>query len=336
MNSCIGKIRLIIIILGAIGLSMSCAPGRQSGSIDVEGHTLSMRGERIPRATDFVYISYMLTDPVEAVDPHDGDVLGRLNRSEPGELVPAGDVAEALRNLLDYSAQTYGAYDPTAQILWDVYDFDLGGRNVSASELEDALRWVDYRLVEAHGDSILRRNANVRFGFGPALPGAIVDWAVPLLPQTGISDVVLSVDHVCTVVGDVDEDDRVWVFLYPLDLPGSSASGTVQLPMGYIRLEPGECLAAVDDDEGLFFSRGNAIHMILNPVTGLPADEVRAAVVVTDESCLQASVFAYALMVMGVDRAMEFLGETDGVDGLVLDQDHELHVSGGLGERFWR
>ena len=270
---------------------------------------------------------------VDSVDPQDGDVLGRLNESEVGELIPTGDIADTLGNLLDYSAQTYGAYDPTAQILWDVYDFDSGGRHVTASELEDTLEWVDYRQVEMEGDSILRKTEHTRIGFGPALPGAIADWTAELVRQSTDFPTLVSVDHVCTVIGRFRDNDPVWEFLYPLDPPSADS---IQLSMGFIRLEPGECLAAVDDDEGLFFSRGNVYHMILSPVTGLPADEVRAAVVVTDESCLKASVFAYALMVMGVDRSMEFLDETDGVEGLILDQDHELHVSGGLGERFWR
>lgn len=302
---------------------------------EIGGHTLSIRGEDIPRVTDSALIIRDLTNYADSVDPHDGDVLGILNESEPGELVEAGDVAEALGNLLEYSEQVYGAYDPTAQILWDVYDFDLGGRHVTSSELADALEWVDYRQVDMQVDSILRRNANVRVGFGPALPGAIADWTVEMLSRDTVGSAIISVDHVFTVIGDVDEDERVWEFNYPLDLP-DPASSVMQLSMGFIRLESGECLAAVDDDEKLFFSRGNAYHMILNPVTGLPADEVRAAVVVTDESCLKASMFAYALMVMGVERGMEFLDETEGVDGLILDRDHEVHVSGGLGERFWR
>ena len=119
---------------------------------------------------------------------------------------------------------------------------------------------------------------------------------------------------------------------YPL---GEVDESVPQLTIGHIKLRPGDYLAALDDSEGAFFAHGEVYHMVLDPRTGKPERSVRAAVVVSRDSCLQASIYAYGIMVMGLDRGMEFLDETDGVEGLILTEDHELHASGGLGDRFW-
>ena len=76
--------------------------------------------------------------------------------------------------------------------------------------------------------------------------------------------------------------------------------------------------------------------MVLNPVTGKPVTKVRAAVVISDESALEAAVFTYAVMVMGVERGLEFLDETEGIMGIILSRDREVFVSGEMADRFWR
>jgi len=274
---------------------------------------------------------------LDSIDPVDGDVLGRLNNSEVGEVVPCGDVYDSISSLLAYTDECYGAYDPTLQILWDVYDFENGGRYVSDYELADALQWVGYNEVEIEENGILRKGENVRFGFGPVITGAIVDWAVGNMTESGIEDYAVSCGHCATIHGDVE--GRRWdafslqQIQYPLDKLTDDA---YQQPIGTIRLQPDEYIAAIDDDEKYFFAHGDQYHQVIDPIMGVPTRNVLMVVVVSDESCLQASVFAYAVMVMGVERGLEFLDDTDGVEGLIYSEPGEVHVSGGLGDRFWR
>ncbi len=273
------------------------------------------------------------TDRVQAVvdslKPHDGQILGTLNASDPGELIEMGEVSDILINCLAYTDQCFGAFDPTLQILWDVYDFDFGGRFVSDSELREALLFVDYKMLEIDDGSILRKGENIRMGFGPTIGGVIVDLLHDELNKEQLEWELIRVGH--NVVSNTD--DHTFDFNYPLDKVTDDA---LQLNFGHIRLAPGEFLSAIDQDEKFFFARGNYYHQLLSPVDGRPVDELRAALVVSGESCLQASIFAYAVMIMGEERGIEFLDETEGVEGLVLTEDHDVIVSGGLGERFWR
>ncbi len=270
---------------------------------------------------------------ISMLDPINGEIFGRLNTSETGELIPTERLDGTISDLLAYSQECYGAFDPTLQILWDVYDFDMGGRRVSDSELADALQWVGYSQIDMDRGSIYRMGEHVRMGLGPVMPGAVADWTRDMLIEKGMESGILRADRCFTFWGDIREKNRIYEFKYPLD---KIAEDAAQLTMGYIRIDDGEFLSAIDDDEKFFFSRGKQYHMVLDPVSGKPVESIRAAVIVSDESHLQASVFAYAVMVMGLDRGLEFLDETDGVSGLILTENHEVHVSGELADRFWR
>jgi len=326
-----------LIALSAIWLD-GCAPrGADVLSVDLSEDLrleIEFHGKRAAKDMQSLGISTeSLVERIELVDPVEGDVLGRLNDSEVGELVPAGPVADTLSDLLSYSGQCFGAFDPTLQILWDVYDFELGGRRVRQGEVEDALTWVDYSLVEMDGDSILRKREHVRAGFGPTLPGAVVDWVAQMVERNELSGVSVAVNGSFNYLGERGNESHVYELRYPID---AESADVLQLTLGHLRLEPGEYLAALDDDEKRFIAGGEMQHMILDPISGRPVRSVRAALVVSKESCLQASVFAYAVMVMGPDRGLEFLDEMDGVEGLLVTEEHDVRVSGGLGDRFWR
>ncbi len=274
-----------------------------------------------------------LRDRAEMLDPVRGTVLGRLNNSAVGEIIPAGQVNETFSDLLQYSRECFGAFDPSVQILWDVYDFDHGGRRVTDAEIAEGLQWVDYKLVEMDQGGILRKDENVRVGLGPTMPGAIADWASEMVRDKGIKSGGITFGQCFRVWGELDEQSRLYDFRFPLDKVSEDA---YQPTLGYIRLDAGDCLAALDDDEEFFFAGGEQFHMVLSPLTGKPVRDVSAAVIVSKKSCLQASVFAYAVMVMGLDRGLEFLDETEGVEGVILTHDGKVHVSGGLGDKFWR
>jgi len=262
-----------------------------------------------------------------------------LNDSEVGEMIPTAPVTDIIEQALKSSYDSYGAFDPTLQILWDVYDFELGGRFVSVAELADALRWVDYRRVELYEDKILRKGENVRFGLGPALPGALMDILLADFATMGIQVDDLSVGgtgigrsaEACLSAGEENPD--VFDFVYPIDQP---TEATAQSVFGHIRLNPGEFAFALDDDEKFFFTHGNRYHMVLDPLTGLPTNEVRAVAIVSKISCTHAATMAYAVMVMGKIRGLEYFDENPDIEGIMLLDEGEVLASSELGDRFWR
>jgi thiamine biosynthesis lipoprotein ApbE len=192
---------------------------------------------------------------------------------------------------------------------------------------------VDISNLELTGDCrILRKNQHTRFGLGPAWSGAGYGLVSKSLIEHGISDVLLRVGQTYGVIGGNPAVNVVEIN-YPLE-PGREDAITI--PVGHVRLREGQYLSCLDDDEHYFFERGEQYHQVVDPIYGKPVRNVRMACIVSQESPLQASIFAYALMVMGPDRGIEFVNETDGVEGIIFDENYEIHVSSGLEDIFWR
>jgi thiamine biosynthesis lipoprotein ApbE len=327
---------LVLPIMLALLIQTACVPLNPAPPVTfTAGHELiSLYGAHslIPNSQILSTISDDLSPIIIQLDPSGGGVLNKLNESESGEIIPAGPVTSTFEKLLASTRNCFGTFDPTLQILYDVYDFAGGGRYVPDDELSRALQWVDYHNIEMDRGGILRKNDIVRTGFGPTLPAAIADLAIPALIDSGMRAGRLEAGN-CVAVWGANTEPFTYDVKYPL---GNLSSSEPQLTIGHIKLASGEFLAAVDDYTGVFFAHGESFHMLLDPRTGRPEHTTRAAIVISKDSCLQAAVYACGLMVMDLDRGMKFLDETEGVSGLILTEDHELKVSGSLGERFWR
>lgn len=324
----VSKHRLIA-LLPFVFFAISCRPPvpTELSIDDIDVSILQPLGKKSSVETINRVIDTVEHD-INALDPLEGTVLGALNDSEVGEVIEMGDLSGVLTDCMKYTEESFGAFDPTLQILWDVYDFDLGGRFVSDEELADALTLVDYTQIEIDGNGILRKADDVRMGLGPAIEGAIVDLFCEQLNSDGIEwDMIRAGDTVAV------NKETVFDFYYPLD---ERNSGSDMRLMGHIRMAPGEFLGAIDDEGQFFFTHGEYFHEVINPIQGKPVEGLRAALVLCDESAVQASIFAYAVMAMGVERGIEFLNETEGVEGLVVDEDGGVVVSSELAERFWR
>jgi len=194
----------------------------------------------MPREDVIQRVGKDLTGKAAMLDPINGAVLGKLNQSEVGEIIPSGEVTQTLEKVLSCTRDCSGAFDPTLQIFWDVYDFSSGGRYVSDAEIADARRWVDYHQLEMDRGGILRKGENTRMGLGPTLYGAIADWAESDLVGGNVGAGKAQVKGCMTLWGDSE-------LTYDVKYPLEAGEGETQLTIGHLKLKTGDHLAALDD-----------------------------------------------------------------------------------------
>jgi len=337
------KISIVIILVLLIFQNSSCTRvvDEKITEFDYQGTRvlINLEGNSTLSQEQFDEISADVSEITEVLHPVDGKVLGDFNINYSGGAVPTSPVTEIIEQALKSSYETYGAFDPTLQILWDVYDFELDGRFVSEGELADALQWVDYTKVEFLDDEILKSDENYRFGLGPTSTGALIDifaqefqvWNIDLdwISIGGTGDGAAAV----ACLNSDEENPFVFDVVYPVV---RISEDLMQPVFGHIQLESGEFVAVIDDDRKAFFAHGNRYHMVLDPLTGKPTDEIREVVVVSKISCMHASTMAYAVMVMGKIRGLEYIEENAEIEGVMVLDEGVVHVSGGLEDRFWR
>lgn len=75
---------------------------------------------------------------------------------------------------------------------------------------------------------------------------------------------------------------------------------------------------------------GRVMHHLIDPRTGQPAQTDALSVSVVAERTVLAEVYAKVVLILGVERGMDYLQQLPGVEGLIYTADAEIVFSGGM------
>ena len=70
-------------------------------------------------------------------------------------------------------------------------------------------------------------------------------------------------------------------------------------------------------------------YHILDPRTGYPAQTDLLASSICSKKSIDGDALATALFIMGKDRALEFIEQSEGLEALVVDGDDQISLSAG-------
>ncbi len=239
----------------------------------------------------------------------EGEVF-RLNAAAGGDSVPvSADVEQMLRASLRLAEATNGAFDPTINALWGLWDFEAG-RAPTAEELGERLPLVDFRGLQiGQGEARL-----ARVGMSVSLGGIAQGWAA-----AEALELVPGREAIVDVSGDI------------------AARGTWTVGLQHPRRPRGELLATLvlvdavlttsGDYERFFDLDGQRMHHILDPRTGRPGRGASSATVVSTDGAV-ADGLATALLVLGPDEGVV---RSLAAWALVVDPSGVIHELGDRG-----
>lgn len=237
--------------------------------------------------------------------------LSRLN----GDGVLAGasrDMIAVLERAHAIAEASGGAFDPTVQPLWTLYEDHFGrptpdpaGPPVAA--IEAARRVVDYRGVDVTGHTIRYASPGMSMTLNGIAQGYITDVVADLLRNEGFDHVVIELGE--TRVLGTHPEGRPWLVGLK-DFDGGT-DRTIELVNES---------SATSGGYGTVFDLTGEHHHIFDPDTGLSANRL-AEVVVTAPRATDADALATALFVAGEDRAAAILATTPGARAILTRTD---------------
>ena len=80
-------------------------------------------------------------------------------------------------------------------------------------------------------------------------------------------------------------------------------------------------MATSGDYRNYFFYDGKHYSHIINPKTGKPIEHALASVTVISKTCMDADGLATALLVMGTNKAIDYIEKNDLVECLLIERD---------------
>ncbi len=265
-------------------------------------------GEQVRQAVEKAFAEFERIDGMLSTYREQSEI-SRLNRT--GELAMGAEAFDLVRQALQISALSGGAFDITVGPLVDLWGFDEGGAVPREQDLGNALRLVGYEKVTLDPVSRTVRLAlpGMKIDLGAIGKGHAVDRAAEILKEAGIENAIIDAGGDIRLLGHRPGKDfwRIGI-RHPRD-PGRLL----------VSLDLADRAVVTSGDYERFFIEGNTrYHHLLDPATGLPAGGCQSVTVIADGTT-EADAYATAAFVMGAEAGIDFLRSLPGVEGIIVD-----------------
>ena len=236
--------------------------------------------------------------------------VSRLN--EGGSVEISEDTLRLLKSAAVYSERTNGAFDVTIGAVSSLWDF-TNGVIPSDSDIKAALGLVDYKKITFSGKTADLNGGKI--DLGGCAKGFVADKLHEFLVSYGVEK------------GVVDLGGNLYIIGGPTDVGIKSPSG--EGAAATVRVYSGAVVTA-GTFERSFEKDNKTYHHILNTKTGYPVDSDIVSATVFSESALEADILSTCLVALGLDKGMDLIEKTEGVEALFITSDGEIHISSGI------
>ncbi len=220
------------------------------------------------------------------------------------------------------SKLTNGAFDITIGSVLTLWDFKTRAPAVpDASQIQQALKLVDYRLIELDLEAltVFLPRKGMRLGLGAIGKGYAANRAAALIRAAGIMGGVVNAGGDLFVFGK-DGDDLPWKISIAHPREGNRRLAELRL------LD--QAIVTSGDYERFFKVNGERYSHIIDPRTGSPTRSLQSATLICPDAEV-ADALATALFVLGVE-GLDLVDRLTGFSAIVVDWEGEVHMTRDL------
>jgi thiamine biosynthesis lipoprotein len=229
-------------------------------------------------------------------------IISKVNRGDSSAKADAW-FREIFSLSVDVARKTDGAFDFTIGPLVNAWGFGFKGKMKMDSTLVDSLRQlVDYTKVRLEGDKVYKENENMQFDFNAIAQGYAVDVLGAFLETRGINNYLVDIGG--EVLGKGSKPDgQAW--LVGIENPAADSLSERSVNTR-IRLE-NKAVATSGNYRKYYEKDGLRYSHTIDPENGYPVRHNLLSVSVLADDCASADAYATAFMVMGFEKAREFI-----------------------------
>ena len=256
--------------------------------------------------------------------------LTRLNQSLGKPVQAASELVELTSASLRYAEATAGLFDPTMGSVIRLWDFN-SGHIPSRDEISDGLKRVGYYKLLVEDNTLRFADALVALNLGGIAKGYIADKMLELLRERGLTNAIINLGGNVAVLG-ARPDGSAWrVGLRTPQLRSSQETESPHSPC-FATVEVSDSSVVTSGIyERAFVHDGRLYHHILDPKTGWPAQTDLLSASLIAKHSLDADGYTTALIVMGLDKALEFVEGQPGLEAVFVSSSGEVFATSGIG-----
>ena len=254
----------------------------------------------------------MLSRTVEGSDVY------RINHANGESTGISTETARLLQTGLHYSEISGGAFDITIAPLSILWDFKNNDGTIPAKvDIDEARSHVGYENVELDGTTVTLKDPEAAIDLGALAKGYIADRIKHYLVSQGIESGIINLGGNILTIGSKPDGSAYNIGIQkPFDKRNASITS--------VKVS-GQSVVSSGNYERYFEKDGKIYHHILDPKTGYPVEnDLYEVTIICDNSiigdCLSTTCFA-----LGLEKGMELIEETDGVEALFITSDYEIY-----------
>ncbi len=232
------------------------------------------------------------------------------------------ELFQLLKYTLRISEVSNGAFDPTFNVFWGLYNFKKGQeKKPSQEQINKRLPLLNYRYVQLskENSTAFLKLKGMKLGLGGIGQGYGVDQIVQLLKKRGYK------------AGYVDGSGDT--YFWGKKPNGSLWTTGVRDPFDHSKIVgriygTDFAITTCGDDEKYFIENGIRYHHILDPKTGHPARKLRQVTVIAKHA-VDADAFDTAAFVLGLQKGVELL-QKQKLRGIFIEPNKKVTLTKGL------
>jgi FAD:protein FMN transferase len=245
----------------------------------------------------------------------DSSVISRLNRNE--NVVPDSFFVEVFRKSAIISEMTNGAFDITVGPLVRAWGFGPDAhKNFSESKRDSLMKLVGMNKVSIVNGRLVKAVPGICLDANAIAQGFSVDVVCRCFDDLGIRNYLVEIGGEVRAKGT--KDGAKWRI--GIDKPVDNNNSPGELLQAIIRISD-KALATSGNYRKFYVEDGIKYSHTIDPKTGYPAkNRLLSATIIADE-CAVADGIATACMVMGKERAIDFLNKNPQFTGYLVFSD---------------
>ncbi|MBW6490877.1 MAG: FAD:protein FMN transferase [Lentimicrobium sp.] len=256
-------------------------------------------------------------------------VISRFNNNDPATIADEAFIT-VFNKAFEVSEATQGAFDITTMPLTNAWGFGFTDpMKLDSAMVDSLLKLVDYRKISLVDGQLIKANPDIKIDYNAIAQGYSADLIGKMLREKGIDNYLIDVGG--EVLASGKKPDRT-KWKVGIEKPSKNASDDRAIDV-IVELE-NKALASSGNYRRYFVKDGIRYSHTINPKTGFPVNHTLLSVSVLANDCMTADAYATAFMVMGLEKAKEFLGSHTGLEAHFIytniEGNYETWTSPGL------
>ena len=214
---------------------------------------------------------------------------------------------------------TSGAFDPTVAPLVNAWGFGPQKKQEISSHLIDSLlQFVGFDLIELNENQIIKKYTRIALDFNAFAQGYSVDVVADFLRKKGVSSFLVEIGGEVYAQGKQLNDEN-WIIGIEEPIDNQTSGNPYK---AILRLD-GKAIATSGNYRRYFIENGVKYVHHIDPKTGYPTKNNLLSASVISTSCLESDATATALLVMGLEKAIEYVNNRKDLEAYLIYTDEK-------------